>query len=222
MLKTSFIILYFCFGSLVFAGSKKDADKKDGGHHHHHHMNHKESETKVSTAQLNGQSVYNLDSKWRNRDNQEMALFKLKGQIIVLSMVYTSCAYACPLLVHDMKTIFHKLPKRQRKDVRFVLVSIDPKRDTPQALHGYAKKMKLYKKNWTLLTGSDDTALELAAVLGVKYKRTGNGDFSHSNIISILDSEGVLKHQQTGLDDRSKKTLEVMDRLFKQQAKKNK
>jgi protein SCO1/2 len=36
-------------------------------------------------------------------------------------------------------------------------------------------------------------------VLGIRYKRDARGDFDHSNVISVLDREGVIRHQQLGL-----------------------
>ena len=40
---------------------------------------------------------------------------------------------------------------------------------------------------------------ELAALLGVKYKQEADGAFSHSNLITILNPQGEIVHQRTGL-----------------------
>ena len=40
-----------------------------------------------------------------------------------------------------------------------------------------------------------------------KYKQVSLLDFSHSNIISVFDKQGVLSHQQEGLSVNSKETI---------------
>ena len=69
-------------------------------------------------------------------------------------------------------------------------------------------------RNWTLMTGSDDQVLELAALLGVKYKRISDLDYSHSNIITVLNREGEIRHQQTGLGVEPDEALLAIDELF--------
>ena len=46
---------------------------------------------------------------------------------------------------------------------------------------------------------SADDTLEMAALLGVKFKKSADGQFAHSNVITILNPEGEIIHQQIGL-----------------------
>ena len=113
-------------------------------------------------------------------------------------MFFASCGYACPLLVTDMQAIRAQLPAAVREKAVFVLVSFDVARDTPEALHNYRTQRGL-DAGWTLLHGADDAVRELAALLGVKYKQEADGMFSHSNLITILNAEGEVVHQRSGL-----------------------
>ncbi len=176
----------------------------------HHHRQHQNNEP---LAQISGDSIYNLDTTWKNQNNLKIKLVQFKGSILALAMVYTSCAHVCPLIVSDMKKIQKALPYALGNKMKFVLVSIDPKRDTPAQLMSFAKKRHLEKANWTLLTGSDDSALELAAVLGVKYKKTTDGEFSHSNLISIIDKQGVVRYRQVGLNQKPNNSIDVIKKL---------
>ena len=81
----------------------------------------------------------------------------------------------------------------------FVLVSIDPARDTPQALLKYAEERNLNTSRWSLLTGSNDEVMELAMILGFKYTSNDNGGFTHTNLISFLNKSGEIIHQNEGL-----------------------
>ena len=73
-------------------------------------------------------------------------------------------------------------------------------RDTPTALPAYRVEHKLGAANWTLLRGEPDDVRELAALLGVIYKQDANGDFAHSNLITVLNAEGEIIFQQPGVN----------------------
>ncbi|GAA6768560.1 hypothetical protein AAFH68_45160 [Flavobacterium sp. CGRL1] len=63
-------------------------------------------------------SIYNLPSKWTTQDNKEIELKSLKGNVLVMVMIYTSCKAACPRLVADMRDIESKLDKKTKKNVK--------------------------------------------------------------------------------------------------------
>ena len=51
---------------------------------------------------------------------------------------------------------------------------------------------------------------ELAAALGIVYSRDKDGEFSHSNIISLLDREGVLQTQVPGLVESHSELVQLV------------
>lgn len=144
-------------------------------------------------------SLYQLAATWTNQDGDRIALDALHGQPVVLSMVFTNCTYACPMIVRDMKRIGAALPEEQRNEVQYVLVSLDPERDTPAALQRFATAHGLDSAAWTLLRGSARDVRLLAALLGIRYKQEADGQFSHTNLITILNPEGEIVFQQEGL-----------------------
>lgn len=145
-------------------------------------------------------SIYQLDAEWINQSNKKFKLSELKGKPVFLTMFFADCAYACPILVNDMKRIETSIKKENSKNFKYVLVSINPERDKPEVLKQYAIDHKLDLKKWTLLNGSDDNVMELAALLGVKYKKISDRNFSHSNVITLLNSNGEIAFQQIGLN----------------------
>ena len=113
-------------------------------------------------------------------------------------MFFASCEYACPVIVSDMQRLRAALPAEVRADTQFVLVSFDDVRDTPAALKAYRDRAHL-DAGWTLLHGEPGDVQELAMLLGVKYKQEARGQFSHSNLITVLNAAGEIAHQRTGL-----------------------
>lgn len=146
-------------------------------------------------------SIYQLDAAWTTQDAQSVRLSTFHGNPVLLAMIFTHCSYACPMIVRDMKAITDELPDELRSDVQRILVSIDPARDTPEALSRFAKAHGLDSDTWTLLRGDAEDVRTLAALLGVRYKPDADGQFSHTNLITALNREGEIIHQQRGLGD---------------------
>lgn len=144
-------------------------------------------------------SLYLLDSKWTSDVGKTVQLGVLRGRPQVVAMFFTHCEYACPITVHEMKTIENKLPPEVRAKVDFLLVSLDPARDSPEALAAFREKRQLARERWTLLRGREDDVRELAALLGVNYAPDARGQFAHTNLLTLLNAEGEISFQLAGL-----------------------
>jgi protein SCO1/2 len=149
-------------------------------------------------AAYSAESLYQIGVTFTDDAGRSVPLGALRGRPVVIAMFFASCHYACPLLVADMTRIRDGLPPAERERVTLVLVSFDTVRDTPEALHRYRAE-RLLDEQWTLLHGDDDAVRELAALLGVKYKQETDGQFAHSNLITVLNAEGEIVHRRAGL-----------------------
>jgi len=162
-------------------------------------------------------SIYNLPSTWSTHRGNDIELKQLRGKSVVIVMIYTSCKAACPRLVADMRSIESKIPAAILKQSKLVLVSIDPATDTVERLAQFANDNEMDADHWLFLRSSESNTREFANVLAVKYKLISPMDFSHSNIISVFDQEGVLVHQQEGLgvdnEETVAKILEITQKL---------
>lgn len=159
------------------------------------------------------ESIYNLDQIWTDQDGDQVLFSTIPGKVKVLTMFFSSCQYACPLLVQDLKNIENQLDPKYKNQIQFILVSFDWKRDKPKVLKKFKKNRNL-DHHWTLLTGNDESVRELAAVLGVKYKVYPDGNFSHSNLITVLNEQGEIIHQQTGLKQDPIETIKSVHHYF--------
>ncbi|REG98573.1 SCO family protein [Flavobacterium aquicola] len=165
---------------------------------------------KESTAKekpISDLSIYNLPSKWTTQNGQNIEMKDLRGKVLVMVMIYTSCKSACPRLVADMRNIESRLPSDVKENVKLVLVSIDPEVDTPKRLKDFSIENKMEGDQWLFLRSTEENTREFAAVLAVNYKKISPMDFSHSNIISVFNAEGELVYQQEGLGVNSDATI---------------
>ena len=168
----------------------------------------------AATAPLTDQSLYQLESQWTSDVGREVKLGVLRGRPQIVTLFFTSCEYACPVIVGNMKAIEQALPEALRGKVDFLLVSFDVERDTPAVLKAYRVKEKLAPARWTLLRGKEDDVRELAALLGINYQRDAKGQFSHSNVITVLNAEGEVAFQQVGLNKDAKETVAAIEKLL--------
>lgn len=165
-----------------------------------------------TVEELPAESIYNLDGEWHSQNGDTLQLAKLRGKIPVVAMVFTGCEFACPKIISDIQNIEKQVPADKKDDVRFVLVSFDSDRDNPEKLKKYAKEMKLDDK-WLLLHGDENTVRELSMLLNVKYKKQPNGDFTHSNELTLLDRDGVQVKQVSGLGMENKEMVAKLKSL---------
>lgn len=168
-----------------------------GAMSHHDMVTHQHQEMGADTP-LKDQSIYNLGSTWMDQSGASIAITSLRGRPIIAAMTYTSCKDICPLIVADMMAIEYQLKAMHIDKVRFVLFSIDPQIDTPARLQAYAAERGLDLSRWSLLTGDMKSVRPLAAILGVRYRRLPDGQYDHSNLVTLLDADGVVAYQAIG------------------------
>jgi len=159
---------------------------------------HHQHET-MKAAPARSDSVYELRAALVDQTGRRVGLDLFRGHPVLISVFYASCRDACPLLIADLQKIEAEVSPAVRADLRVVLVSIDPAHDTPEVLRGLARAHGVDERRWRLLTGSDDVVREIAAVLGVKYRRLRDGTFNHSSAITLLDPSGVAVGRVEGL-----------------------
>ena len=157
-------------------------------------------------------SLHDLESQWQDQDATAGTLTDhLGGKLQVISMGYSTCKFACPALLADMRRIQEGLDESAvGTKVGFSFISIDPENDSPARLKEFEKESMFDPAVWTLLRSEADNVLELAVVLGMKYRKTTVDDFAHSNIITIVGPDGVVLHQQEGINADPAKTIALI------------
>jgi protein SCO1/2 len=159
--------------------------------HDHAHMMHMEA-----AQPLSGASVYNLASPWTDQYGKTVELKSLQGKPVVIAMAYTSCKDICPLIVANMVAIEKAAKAKNLTNIRFAFFSLDPAVDTPARLKTYAEERGLDPAQWSLYHGDNKAVRDLAAALGVRFRRDDKGGIDHSAAISLLDDKGEIVFQK--------------------------
>lgn len=158
------------------------------------------------------ESLYQMDGEWTTQNGDTFRLSELKGKIPVVAMVFTSCTYACPKIIEDIQSVKRGVPADKKDKMVYVLISFDTERDTPERLKEYAKSQQL-DDQWILLHGDEAVVQEMSMLLNVKYKKQPNGDFAHSNEVTLLDTEGAIVAQVEGLGKDQKPIIDEIKAL---------
>ncbi len=123
-------------------------------------------------------------------------LSDLKGKVLLVSFVFTTCNGTCPATTHRMANIQKSLEAANIWDperVQFLSITLDPTRDTPDALLRYAKLYDLPAKGWSLLTGPPETVAKTIAAWGMWAKPVDNGQLDHPSRIFLLDGQHRIR-----------------------------
>lgn len=152
-----------------------------------------------SDVPLPGASLYHLDAEWTDHRGDALRLEDLRGGPVIVTMIYASCETACPILVGDVQRLYEALPDEARAKTRVLVVSFDHERDAPERLARYVVSTGAEHPAWRFAVGDAHATRALAALLGVRYRPAGDGMFSHTNLISVLDAGGVVVHSVEGL-----------------------
>jgi protein SCO1/2 len=142
-------------------------------------------------AAMPGDSLYQLPVHFTTAGGDHLMLQQYSGQPVVVTMFYGTCKAACPMLTRAMTETAASLPASVRDKVRFLMVTLDPERDTPAALQHLADEYKLEAPRFEVARTDANGVRLLAASLGIRYRKLPDGNFSHSSILTALDVRGV-------------------------------
>ena len=90
----------------------------------------------------------------------------LKGRVVLISFIFTNCEYACPMQAQKLKQVRAAMVPAIKDEVWFVTLSVDPERDTPEAMKKFAKRQGVDESRWIFLTGEKKNLEFLVKKLG--------------------------------------------------------
>ena len=128
-----------------------------------------------------------------NQDGKNFGSAQLRGKIWIADFIYTTCPGPCPMISTRMSELQKPLEKT---DVHLVSFSVDPAKDTPQVLRGYAERLQAEPGRWDFLTGSQSTIYNLSRN-GFKLAVSDGGDEKgipvHSTRMTLVDRHGAIR-----------------------------
>lgn len=113
-----------------------------------------------------------------------------RGKLMLVFFGYTHCPDVCPTELQNVVTVMDKLGP-DAKHVAPMFISVDPARDTPEALSAYVNNFSPLIKG---LTGTEEEVASAAKAYRVYYKKAGgsadNYTVDHSVFVYFMDRDG--------------------------------
>lgn len=146
-----------------------------------------------------GKSIYSLPMKWKSDNGQTVALSNWKGKKTLVTMLYTSCKYSCPLMMKKLKKIEAHLKEKNEK-YEIIIVSLDPEHDTPESLSKFKKDNEV-ADYWHFLSGSEKDTRMFSMIVNIRYSKNPKSKvIGHDNKIVVLDESGHVIRTLDGMD----------------------
>jgi protein SCO1/2 len=126
----------------------------------------------------------------------KLSLSDLKGKVLLVSFIFTTCNGTCPATTHRMCQIQEELKSLglfKDSRVRLISITLDPARDTPEVLQGYMRLYDADPKNWTFLTGPPQKVTKTITAWGMWARPTANGQLDHPSRIFLVDRQGRIR-----------------------------
>ncbi len=149
-----------------------------------------------------------------NQDGERFDSAKLRGKIVAIDFIYTTCTDVCPLFTANFAQLQRTLNKEHAGDVFFISITTDPEVDSPPVLKSYAHRYGANFHNWAFLTGTEKQLNAVWKGLGIRVIRKGRGLVQHTSLTTLLDRQGIRRFNHFGEKWQTKDVLNDMSALL--------
>ena len=139
---------------------------------------------------------------------------KLRGKVVVIDFIYTTCTDVCPLFTANFAQLQRTLNKEHAGDVFFISITTDPEVDSPKVLKAYAQRYGADFNNWAFLTGTEEQLKAVWKGLDIRVIRKGRGLVQHTSLTTILDRQGLRRFNHFGEKWQTKDVLADISTLL--------
>lgn len=149
-----------------------------------------------------GDTVYHTISDFAFIDQEGDTLRKadMQGKIFVANFFFTTCPDICPSMMNNLQFVYNKY--KDSPDIKFLSMTVDPKRDSVAKLAKYGHDLGAMPKRWYMLTG-DKAMLYSAAefdYLLATVETPIEKAFIHSDMMVLVDTKFRIRGFYKGTD----------------------
>ena len=123
------------------------------------------------------------DFSLRDQDGKPVSLHQLRGHVVVLTFMYSTCQDTCPVTATTIRGALDDLGH----DVPALAVSVDPAHDTPATAEAFLVKRSLTHGRMRFLLGTRAQLAPVWKAYGIQPQ--GNG-YEHSAYVLLIDKRG--------------------------------
>ena len=157
----------------------------------------RESEALARSAGALGNALPTLN--FTDSYGEPRTLVSFRGKPLIVSLVYTGCADACPAIIENLYPAITLAQKTLGKEsFQTVTVGFDTQHDTPERMRSFARSRGVSLPNWHFLAGDKATVDRLSKAIGFEIVPSAGG-FDHMAQITLVDAKGkIYRHVYGG------------------------
>jgi protein SCO1/2 len=125
-----------------------------------------------------------------NYAGETVRLSEMRGKVVLVYFGWTNCKTVCPMTLANWQKIYKNL-NADAEQVRFVFISVDPKRDTPERMKAYLGK---FNSRFIGVTGTLEEIDEVLEGYMAYYREDTETEdnIRHTSLTFVIDRRGNL------------------------------
>lgn len=127
-----------------------------------------------------------------NQDNEVITNQDMLGKVYVVEFFFRNCPNICPVMNQNLKVVSDEF---EDDDFGVIAITIDPKRDTVEALKQYKSALNINNPDWHFVTSERDYIYSLSEkfniFVGEDYATTEG--LEHSGKVALVDKNGMIR-----------------------------
>nr|WP_238357570.1 SCO family protein [Cohnella zeiphila] len=135
------------------------------------------------------------DFTYSDIDGKQVTMSEENGKVRLVYFFYSNCPDVCPPTTFMMSQVQDQLKAEGKfgSQVEFLSITIDPTRDTPEALKTFGDKFNADYTGWKFLRGDEQATADLAKKYNLLVSKGDDGNFGHMNLIVLVDKKGHIR-----------------------------
>jgi len=128
------------------------------------------------------------DFEFPSQQGNVFSNHNFNAKISVVDFIFTNCPGICPVMTNKMSALYQEYVDENR--VQFVSFSVDPDRDSLQALVNYAEKWHVTDQRWYFLRTEKE---KIQNLYEQGFKLGGELPYGHSGTFVLVDQNGMIR-----------------------------
>jgi len=149
-----------------------------------------------------------------NQNGERVTLDALRGKVVLITGIYSSCATACPMIMAQTRRAMSALTKDERAEIVVLAVTLDPEHDDLSRRASMAKGLVLSAPQFHVLGGDPAEVHRVLDDLSIARRRDpGTGVIDHTSVFTVVDKNGRLAYRFS-LGERQEQWLTTALRML--------
>jgi protein SCO1/2 len=158
--------------------------------------------------------------EFTNQDGNKVSRDDLLGHVYIADFFFVNCPTICPKMTTNMSYVQKKFD--DRKDLRFISITVNPEHDTVEVLKNYAEMVHADTRNWDFLTGEKADIYDIAFkgfFVNADQDEIAPGGFLHSQYFILVDKNAHIRGVFDGTIHKEikEKLTDAIDILYKEE-----